>query len=175
MSLLRRRYRLQQFSPVEKLLATLLAKYREWEGTVAVPNIAIVDWKNLPTSNEFALLRDDFVERGVPTIICSPDELEYECGKVRCGDFSIDLVYKRVIIHEFLARYDGMHPLVRAYANHHVCVVNPFRCKIIHKKASFELLTDEAHQNWFTSRERKAIAISVPWTRRVADRQTTYK
>jgi hypothetical protein len=174
MSVLAQRYRLQQFSPVERLLGTLLAVYREWNGN-GVPNIAIVDWKNLPTANEFILLRDHFAARGVRTIICSPDELEYNRGRLRCGDFEIDLVYKRMIIHEFLAEYDETHPLVRAYVNHHVCLVNPFRCKIMHKKASFELLTDEAYASWFTSKERAAIARSIPWTRRMADRRTTYE
>ncbi|MGA7276104.1 MAG: hypothetical protein WBX14_14755, partial [Candidatus Udaeobacter sp.] len=174
MSVLAQRYRLQQFSPVERLLATLLAVYREWNGN-GVPNIAIVDWKNLPTANEFILLRDHFAARGVRTIICSPDELEYNRDRLRCGDFEIDLVYKRMIIHEFLAEYDETHPLVRAYMNHHVCLVNPFRCKIMHKKASFELLTDEAYESWFTSKERAAIARSIPWTRRMMDRRTTYR
>jgi hypothetical protein len=173
MSILAQRYRLQQFSPVERLLATLLTVYREWDGS-GMPTIAIVDWKNLPTANEFILLRDHFVAHGVRTIICSPDELEYDGRRLSCGDFEIDLVYKRIIIHEFLARYDETHPLVRAYANHHVCLVNPFRCKIIHKKTSFELLTDESYASWFTSKERAAIACSIPWTRRMADRQTTY-
>jgi hypothetical protein len=173
MSMFAKRYRLQQFSPVEQLLATLLAVYREWNG-IGVPNIAIVDWENLPTANEFVLLRDHFAARRVRTIICSPDELEYDRGRLRCGGFEIDLVYKRVIIHEFLARYDETHPLVRAYANRHVCLVNPFRCKIMHKKASFELLTDEDYGSWFTSKERAAIARSIPWTRRMADRRTTY-
>jgi uncharacterized circularly permuted ATP-grasp superfamily protein len=58
--------------------------------------------------------------------------------------------------------------------NHHVCLVNPFRCKIRHKKASFELLTDEAYASWFTSKEHAAIARSIPWTRRMTDRRTTY-
>jgi hypothetical protein len=173
MSILAQRYRLQQFSPVERLLATLLAVYRDWNGNGS-PNIAILDWKNLPTANEFILLRDHFVARGVRTIICSPDELEYDRGRLHCGDFEIDLVYKRIIIHEFLARYDETHPLVRAYMNHDVCLVNPFRCKIMHKKASFELLTDEAYASWFTFKERAAIARSIPWTRRMADRRTTY-
>jgi hypothetical protein len=173
MSILAQRYSLQQFSPVERLLATLLAVYREWNGS-GMPTIAIVDWKNLPTANEFILLRDHFVTRGVRTIICSPDELEYDGSRLRCGDFEIDLVYKRVIIHEFLARYDETHPLVRACVNHHVCLVNPFRCKIMHKKASFEPLTDEGYASWFTSKERAAIAHSIPWTRRMADRRTTY-
>ena len=173
MSILAQRYRLQQFSPVERLLGTLLEVYREWNGS-GVPNIAIVDWKNLPTSNEFILLRNHFAARGVQTIICSPDELEYNRGRLRCGDFEIDLVYKRIIIHEFLARYDETHPLVRACMNRHVCLVNPFRCKIMHKKASFELLTDDAYGSWFTSHERAAISRSIPWTRRMADRLTTY-
>jgi hypothetical protein len=166
------RYRLRQFSPVERLLETLLSTYREW-GSTAVPNIAILDWENLPTSSEFVLLRNHFTARGVPTIICSPDDLEYQSGELRCGAFHIDLVYKRVIIHEFLARYDETHPLIRAYVNHDVCLVNPFRCKIIHKKAVFEMLTDDEHQNWFTGSEKAVFRHALPWTRRVADRKTT--
>ena len=168
-----KRYRLRQFSPVERLLETLLASYREWGG-IGAPNIAILDWENLPTSNEFVLLRDHFAAHGVRTIICSPDDLDYrQGGKLRCGDFHIDLVYKRVLIHEFLGRYDDKHPLIRAYVNHDVCLVNPFRCKIAHKKASFEMLTDEQHQPWFTTDENEAILRCVPWTRRVSDRRTT--
>ncbi len=167
-----RRYRLRQFSPVEMLLETLLSTYHEWGGT-GVPNIAILDWKDLPTSSEFVFLQEHFSAHGVPTIICAPQDLEYQQGQLRCGAFRIDLVYKRVIIHEFLARYDDTHPLVRAYVNHDVCLVNPFRCKIMHKKAVFEMLTDEQRQNWFTRSEQEAIRRSVPWTRRVADRKTT--
>jgi glutathionylspermidine synthase len=166
------RYPLRQFSPVERLLETLLSTYREWGGT-GVPNIAILDWENLPTYYEFVLLRDRFTADGVPTVICSPDDLEYQQGQLRFGAFRIDLVYKRVIIHEFLNRYDETHPLIRAYMNHDVCLVNPFRCKIMHKKAVFEMLTDEQRQDWFTPNEMEAIRRSVPWTRRVADRETT--
>jgi hypothetical protein len=173
MSTLAQQYRLQQFSPAERLLTSLLAAYREWNGS-GVPNIAIVDWKNLPSSNEFVLLRNHFAAHGVRTIICSPDELEYDHGRLHCGDFKIDLVYKRIVIHEFLAQYDETHPLVRAYVNHDVCLVNPFRCKIIHKKASFELLTHDAYASWFTPKERAAISVSIPWTRRMAHRRTPY-
>jgi uncharacterized circularly permuted ATP-grasp superfamily protein len=168
------RYRLRQFSPVERLLETLLTTYHEWGGS-GVPNVAIVDWKDLPTQSEFVLLQEHFSAQGVPTIVCSPDDLDYEQGRLRCGAFRIDLVYKRVIIHEFLERYDETHPLIRAYVNHDVCLVNPFRCKIMHKKAVFEMLTDEQREDWFTSNENEAIRRSVPWTRRVADRKTMRK
>lgn len=169
-----RRYRLRQFSPVDELLRTLLSVYHEWGGSGG-PNVAILDWKDLPTQSEFVLLQEHFSACGVPTIICSPDDLEYQNGELRCGAFRIDLVYKRVIIHEFLARCDATHPLIRAYVNHDVCLVNPFRCKIMHKKAVFEMLTDERRQDWFTASEMEAIHRTVPWTRRVSDRKTTRK
>jgi hypothetical protein len=88
MSAFAQRHRLRQFSPVEKLLETLLETYREWGGS-EVPGIAIVDWKDLPTSSEFVLLRDSFENHGVRTIICSPED-SYANGKLHCGDFVID-------------------------------------------------------------------------------------
>ena len=167
------RYPLRQFTTVETLIQTMLATFREWGGAGA-PNIAILDWADLPTENEFILLRNYFVGRGVPTIICAPDELEYSGGRLHRRDFRIDLVYKRVVIHEFLARADENHALVRACAERAVCLINPFRCKIVHKKAAFELLTDEAHDDWFSPLEREVINASVPWTRRLSERKTLF-
>jgi hypothetical protein len=168
------RYRLRQFAPAERLLAALVETFREWGGA-GVPNVAILDWADLPTAEEFILLRDFFAGRGVPTVICAPEELEYANGRLRRGDFPVDLVYKRVIIHELLARADDSHPLVRAYLNKDVCLVNSFRCKMLHKKAAFELLTDGSREGWFTPAEREVIRRTVPWTRRVAERKTVYR
>jgi hypothetical protein len=173
MQTLAARYRLRPLAPADALLRTLLATYREWGGH-NTPHVAIVDWAGLPTADEFVLLRDLFGACGVPTIICAPDELEYTRGRLRCGDFEIDLVYKRIIIHELLAHTDDTHPLLRAYREHAVCLVNPFRCKALHKKAAFELLTDEAYASWFTPEERAVMRACVPWTRRVEERRTTY-
>jgi len=167
------RHSLRQFSPVKQLLEALLITYREWGGS-GVPNIAIVDWKDVPTANEFVLLKDYFEKQHVPTIICSPHSLEYAGRKLWCADFQIDLIYKRIIIHELLGHYDENHPLIQAYVHRDVCLVNPFRSKIMHKKASFEPLTDEARQTWFTAAEQKAIQQSIPWTRRLRDHRTRY-
>ena len=168
------KYRLRQFAPVAGLLHALLTTWREWGGRGA-PHIAILDWHDLPTEHEFVLLRNYLVSCGIPAIICAPDELEYRNGKLCRADFRIDLVYKRVIYNEFLARYDETHPLLQAYRRHDVCLINPLRCKLLHKKASFEFLTDPLYQNWFTAQEREAIAHCIPWTRRVTERRTTYR
>jgi hypothetical protein len=168
------RYRLRQFTPAESLLDALVETFREWGG-VGAPNVAILDWADLPTADEFVLLRNFFAGRGVPTIICTPEELEYDGRRLRRSNFPIDVVYKRVIIHEFLARCDDSHPLVRAYLAGDVCLVNSFRCKMLHKKAAFELLTREDCESWFTPVQREVICRTVPWTRRVAEKKTFYK
>lgn len=173
MQQLAEKYRLRQFFPVSRLFDALLATYREWGGN-EVPQVAIVDWPNLPTSEEFELIRNYFVGCGVPTIICTPDELEYSNGSLYRGNFRIDLLYKRVVVHEFLKRFDETHPLCRAYQNHDVCMINPFRCKLLSKKATFDLLTDEQNTAWFSPLERRTIRQCIPWTRRLIDKKTKY-
>jgi hypothetical protein len=169
-----RRNQLTQFRPSENLLDALLTKFSDWGG-IGVPNIAVLDWQDLPTAEEFVLLQDFFVSQGIPTVICAPEQLEYEKGRLRCGAFQIDLVYKRVIINELLGSCDNSHPLIRAHLAGDVCLVNSFRCKLVHKKASFELLTEEGNAGWFTPREREVIQRTVPWTRRVTQRKTHYQ
>ncbi|MDT5268586.1 MAG: hypothetical protein QOH49_772 [Acidobacteriota bacterium] len=169
-------YRLRQFDPAAALLASLVETFVEWRGgALALPNVAVVDWNDLPTAHEFFLLRNYFASRGVPTIVCAPDELEYDGRTLRRGDFRVDLIYKRIIIHELLGRCGESHPLLRAYADGRVCLVNSPRCKPLHKKAAFELLTDEERAGWFTTAEREVIHSCVPWTRRVAERKTTHE
>ena len=57
----------------------------------------------------------------------------------------IDLVYRRVLINDILARPDECAALVDAYERRAVCVANTFRCKLPHKKAFFAVLTDPAN------------------------------
>jgi hypothetical protein len=66
-----------------------------------------------------------------------------------------------------------VRPLLDAVRDHAVVIVNPFRCKPIHKKAIFAVLTDDGLQGLFTDDERKAIRAHVPWTRRVTEGRTT--
>lgn len=169
-----RRYELRQFSPAKHLLDVLLKTFREWGGK-SRPNIAILDWNGLPTEHEFVMLQEFFASHGVPAVICAPEQLSYENGKLRCDAFPIDLVYKRVIINELLANCEDSHPLIRAYTAGDVCLVNSFRCKMVHKKAAFELLTDEANAGWFTARERQVIRRTIPWTRRLKQRKTSHR
>ena len=86
-------------------------------------------------------------------------------------------MYRRVLQHEFLAQYDLDHPLVRAYADHAVCVVNPFRTKPVHTKLIMALLSDEdgPAAGLLDAEERAAVERHVPWTRQVLGGVTRYQ
>jgi hypothetical protein len=168
------RYALRTFKGRPLLLETLLEAYRESAGAAAKgkPSIAIVDLKGLPTQKEFELFQEYFESEGYPSAICSPDELEFAGGRLRCGEFEIDIVYKRLLVNEYLpiiSEYPALLDACRAGA---VCMVNNFRSKMIHKKALFAVLTDPAYARLFTGAELEAVRRHVPWTRKVREGRT---
>jgi hypothetical protein len=172
MARFRRHHRVRFHRTVDALLDALLESYREWGGTAQPPLIAIVDWREVPTWTEFEIIRDAFVARGVPTLVCDPRELELGHGRLSCHGRSIDLVYRRVLINDIVARQSECAALVDAYAARAVCVANTFRCKLAHKKAFFGVLTDPDYSELFSSAELAVIHASVPWTRILQDGET---
>ncbi len=155
------------------MLDALLASYREWGGTKRPPTIAIVDWREVPTWSEFEILQQRFESENVPTIVCDPRDLEFDGGVLKAQGRRIDLVYRRVLINDILARRDECRALVEAYGAHAVCVANTFRCKIPHKKAFFAVLTDDRYQDLFSTDEQALVLRHVPWTRLVEEARTT--
>lgn len=172
----RKKYALTRAGNRKHFLQALLKSYKQFGGTKK-PNIAIVEFRPAYASaqSEYELFRDSFREAGYAVEIISPEQLEYRNGVLRRGPFEIDLVYRRLGVQEFLIRFDLTHPLVQAYRDRAVCVVNSFRSELAHKKAMFGLLTDETLTAKFPAAERKAIRDHVPWTRLVSASKTTYE
>jgi hypothetical protein len=154
------------------VLRSLLGAFAEWSGTRARPRIAILDWREVPTFSEFVLYERYFAQQGLECRIVDPREVEYRDGVLRDGDFEISLVYKRVLIHELVERCGIDGPVIRAVRDRAVCMVNPFSCKLMHKKASLALLSDERNAGLFSAEEREAIDACIPWTRVVEERRT---
>ncbi len=161
--------------PQQKLLQSLFTVYREFGGKKGKPNIAIVDWEGVSTEAEFYTLKDYFESKGFRTLIVDPHELEYDGEKLRAGSFEIDIFYKRVLIHEFLEKFDETHPFIRAYTDGKICMANSFRVKLAHKKASFAIMTDEKYAKLFTPEQLETINNHVPWTRKVEEGKTTFE
>ena len=177
----RKTYRAEALPHVQGLQHMLLETYRAWGGT-GTPTIAIVDFATAVTWPEFEYIAARFRAAGIPTVIADPAWLTYDGRRLYANipgasaPTPIDLVYRRVLQHEFLAQYDLTHPLVRAYADHAVCVVNPFRSKPVHTKIIMALLSDEdgPAASLLDAEERAAITQHVPWSRIVRGGVTRY-
>jgi hypothetical protein len=172
----RGRYKLAKIGGAKHLLGAVLQAWKESGGRHR-PNIAILELAQPFGSNgsEGGLLADLFTRAGWPARVVSPEELEYQNGKLSATGFSVDIVFRRVLTRELLTRYDLSHPFVRAYRDRAVCVVNDFRSEVAQRRALFELLTDESITGRLSALDRKLISASVPWTRFVSPRKTKYK
>ena len=157
------------------VLHALLSSHAEWSGRREAPVIGILDWSEVPTRSEFLLYRDFFEAMGIRCVVADVRGCTLEGGRLLAEGTPIDLIYKRVLIGELIAREGMDHPIVRAVRSGAVCMVNPFRCKILHKKASLAVLSDERNARWFGEEERRAIANHIPWTRVVEERRTTHQ
>ncbi len=166
-------YRVQKYSTIKMLLDALLASYREWGGTASPPVIGIVDWREVPTWSEFEILQARFEREGVPTLISDPRDLVFDGKNLIAQGRRIDLLYRRVLINDILARPDECAAIVKAYEAGAVCMANALTCKIAHKKAFFAVLTDERNAALFSNSEHELIRRHIPWTRLLSDTKTT--
>jgi uncharacterized circularly permuted ATP-grasp superfamily protein len=169
-----RRYQLRSLPARASVARALLDAFEEWAGRRESPRIAILDWSNVPTYSEFVLFERYFASQGIECIIADPRNVEYRGGRLMAGDFHITLIYKRVLLSELVEQCGVESAVVRAVRDRAVCMVNPFACKILHKKASLAVLSDERNAHLFTDDERRAIEAHIPWTRVVEERKTTH-
>ncbi len=172
----RRQYNLVKLAAARPLISALLAAYRQFGGK-RKPCVGVMDFRQAFQTSEpgdCLALRDQLAESGLDAEVVLPDQLEYRGGALRQGGRAIDLLLHRMRVHEFLLRFDLGHPLVRAYREHAVCLVNSFRSELVQKRALFALLSDESLTSSFPVAERKAIQQHIPWTRVVAPGKTRH-
>src|SRR5438876_669933 len=175
-----RRFDVRPLPARHGVLNALYEAYGQWgggrggRGGRAAPRIGILDWREVPTYSEFVLFAEYFRAHGLDVVIGDPREAELRNGAFLLGGAPVDLIYKRVLLAELMARGGCDHPVIRAVRSGAVCMVNPFRCKILHKKASLAVLSDERNAKLFSVVERRAIDAHVPWTRTVAEQKTLH-
>ena len=156
------------------VIRALLDAWASWRGVREVPQIGIVDWKEVPTYSEFELFQEHFRKLGIPCVIVDPRDAAYDGETLTFAGTPVTLIYKRVLLHELVERGGADHLIFRAVRDGKVCMVNPPRCKILHKKASLAALTDERNAHLLTAEQHAAVASCIPWTRIVEERTTTF-
>lgn len=167
-------YEMHSYPLSAKLLDALVLAYLDWGGTSKKPQMLITDWREVPTWSEFEILKARFEKMGVAVELADPRDLQFDGKSLTAGGKKMDLVYRRVLMNDIVARPADSKALVDAVAANAVCMANHFRCKIPHVKAFFAVLTDERNDKLFSFDERALIRKHVPWTRIVADHRTSH-
>jgi hypothetical protein len=158
------------------LLETLLHCYREFKNKrTEQPQIAIVDWQNVPTRPEQAGLCDFFNLQGYKTVLVDPRALMYDGSSLWADDFCIDLIYRRVVTGEYLRAWDEVTAMTRAYLDQNVCLAGSFRSQIGFDKRTFAILSSEAFEGFFTSQEKELCRRFIPWTRLLKEGDARFK
>ena len=156
------------------VIRALLDAWAAWRGVREVPQIGIIDWREVPTASEFEIFQRHFRNLGMPCSIVDPRDAEYDGETLRFAGTPVTLLYKRVLLHELAERGGEDHPVFQAVRDRKVCMINPPRCKILHKKASLAALTDERNAHLLSADQHVAVASCIPWTRVVEERSTTF-
>ncbi len=160
------KYPLRVFEVNRGVLDTLLECYREFSrgATTPRPRIAIVDWKEVRTIEEFYSLAEFFGQEGYEAIVADPRELEYDGKVLSHRGLRIDIVYRRVVSREYFQRLDEVKAMTRAFIDHNVCVVGSFRSDVAFSKKIFAIAQDPRFSSFFTPEERRLVASHIPWT-----------
>lgn len=170
----RKKYQITKFGGTKYLLSAILKAYKAYGGK-KLPNIAVLEFKQpfqTIDGAEYTVLVELLRKHGYQAELVNPEQLDYRNGVLSKGDYQIDLLYRASSLQEFLLRFDLNHPLVNAYRDGKVCMVNSFRAELAQKRTMFSLLTDDQVTAKFPIAERRAIASSIPWTRIVTQAKT---
>lgn len=153
----------EAFRSTDAALRSLLSAYREWGGREH-PRMAIVDFLDVPTREDFHLIAQSFERYGVACPLVDPRDLQFDGSVLSGPSGTINLVYRRVLVRDLIERPEDCAALLAAYRAGAVCVVNSLRTPLLHSKGLFALLHSEQMQAHLSSAERKVVADHLPFT-----------
>ncbi len=165
------------FDTGRRVLQTLLDCFEQFSGAAATgpPRIAIVDWKEARTCEEFLAFAEFCGEQGYEAVVADPRELEYDGRSLLHNGIKIDMVYRRVVSSEYIERLDEVGAMTRAFKDRSVCVVGSFRSDVVFNKRVFGLLHNPRFAHLFTEAERALVQRHVPWTSPFEDVECHYR
>ena len=154
----------------DRLVDAVLGVWRRRGGSGS-PSVAIMDWADVKTRADQEILRQAFAARGLDCFLADPRAAEVRGGRLVAEGRAVDVVYRRAVLSEMVAREDEVRPFLESYRDGLAVFVNSLRCHLSEDKAFFALVTDEA-QALLSEDERRFVAGIVPWTRKLEERRS---
>ncbi len=162
------KYEISTFELFDTWVEEFLEIYKEFAGNTGknpVPKVAIVDFMENATEQEFQIFKERFEARGVSVHICEIRELTYRDNTLYDKEgMEIDAIYRRAVTSDIMKHYDEVADFIQAVKEEAVCLVGEFRTQIVHNKILFKILHDEMTQTFLTEEEKEYVREHVPFT-----------
>lgn len=144
---------------------TLCAIYRRAGGAQATPYVAIVDYLECGTVNEFEVFKDHFLAKGVQAEICDVRALRYENGVLTGPEGRrIDAIYRRAVTSDVLDHYDESRAMIAAAQDGAVLLVGDFHTQLVHNKTIFRVMQAPQTLAMLSGEETAYVHAHVPYT-----------
>ncbi len=166
--LFEKKYKVQMFELFDTWVDEFLKIYEEFakkRGRQKQPNVAIVDFADVGTVNEFEIFRQRFEKRGINAVLCDVEDLVYSGNTLKTNHgFEIDAIYRRAVTTDIMKNLEKAKDMIDATVNGDVCLIGDFKTQIVHNKILYKILHMEETQLLLTKQERDFVKAHVPYT-----------
>ncbi len=132
------------------------------EGT---PSMAIVDFLEYGTVNEFEIFCEHFEAKGIPAGICDIRDLRYRNGVLTDpAGRRIDAIYRRAVTSDILEHYDECGDFLEAVRQGAVLLLGDFHTQLVHNKTIFRVLHRPETMALLTPAEQDYLRQHLPYT-----------
>ena len=169
-------YRLRTFELFDSWADTSLRIYRETKGASSHPHVAIVDFMESATNNEFEIFAESYRKMGATCEICEIRALRYENGRLHgTAGRPIDLIYRRAVTGDIMKHFGEVADFIRAVKDEAVCLIGDFTTQLAHNKVLYQILHHPATQAFLTEEETAYVRAHVPYTARMTADDLPYE
>lgn len=168
-----REYEIHTFELFDTWVEEFLSIYKEFAentghigaGENGQPQIAIVDFMENATEQEFKIFKERFEAKGIRAELCEIRDLQYKAGRLyTSGGMVVDAIYRRAVTSDIMKHYEEVTDFLQAVKENAVCLAGEFRTQIAHNKILFKILHDERTKALLTAEEQEYVKKHVPVT-----------
>lgn len=139
--------------------------YSSYKNKKEKPNVAIVDFLDHGTVNEFEQFRLAFEKAGYNCEVIDIQDLLYRDGQlISPSGMKIDAIYRRAVTCDIMDNIDKVNAFISAVKDNAVCLVGSFRTQVAHSKILFKVLSQSDLLTFLTNEERAFVNKHFPKT-----------
>lgn len=159
------KYELETMELFDSWVKTSLRIYQQTKQAAEKPYVAIVDFMESATNNEFEIFAQSYRKYGIECEICEIRELKYCNGRLygNAGK-PIDMIYRRAVTSDIMKHYDEVADFILAVKEEAVCLMGDFTTQIVHNKILYQILHHPMTKEFLSKEENDYIVSHVPYT-----------